>query len=130
MVRLTLDAGALILADRNDAVVWSILGNAAVDGIPLVPAPVLAQVWRGSHNARMGQLLNRCRIVPLTEDLARSAGELCGRAGTADIVDATVVLVAADERGDVLTSDPSDLKRLAGFVRGIGRIRDVNAESR
>jgi hypothetical protein len=50
----------------------------------------------------------------LDEGLAKEAGELLGRTKTSDVVDAAVVAGAA-RRGDVvLTSDPRDLRRLAG----------------
>jgi hypothetical protein len=46
----------------------------------------------------------------------RATGLLCGRAGTADIVDASVALVAAarSQNGPValVTSDPTDLQHL------------------
>ena len=47
------------------------------------------------------------------DDVALAAGELCGKAGTADVIDASVALVAA--RAGVthlFTSDPEDLRRL------------------
>jgi uncharacterized protein YaiI (UPF0178 family) len=63
--------------------------------------------------------LKLCRPEPLSYELARRAGELCGRSGTADIVDAVVVESAAS-RGDlVLTSDINDLEHLADHVDGV-----------
>ncbi len=60
----------------------------------------------------MSRLLAGCYVEPLDEQLARSAGAACGRAGTSDIVDAAVV-VGASTRGDlVVTSDPDDIVRL------------------
>lgn len=60
----------------------------------------------------MSRLLAGCHVEPFDEQLARSAGVACGRAGTSDIVDAAVV-VGASTRGDlVVTSDPADLRRL------------------
>ena len=85
--------------------------------VPVVPAPVVWQVWRdGSRQARLARLLRGCVVEPVDEALARSAGELLGRAHTADGVDAVVVLSAARRGGIVYTSDPGDLTRLAAHL--------------
>jgi len=82
----------------------------------VIPAAVLAQVWRGRgpRQARLLMLLG-ARIVSvqeLTPTRAQVAGELCGRAGTADVVDASVVIAAWGNGSVVVTSDPDDLRRL------------------
>jgi hypothetical protein len=47
-------------------------------------------------------------VAPLDEDLGRRSGALLGRARRSDVIDAAVVLLAAD--GDsILTSDAEDL---------------------
>jgi hypothetical protein len=51
-------------------------------------------------------------VAPLDQLLAEAAGVLCGRAGTSDVVDASVALVARRERAVVVTSDVEDLRRL------------------
>ena len=85
-------------------------------GAPLViPAGALAQAWRdGARQARMARLVHGLGTVvePLNEPLAKAAGVLCGRSGTADVVDASVVLVAQRRKALVVTSDPADLRRL------------------
>jgi len=43
---------------------------------------------------------------------ARAAGELCGRTGTADVIDASVLLCALARGDRIVTSDPGDLRRL------------------
>jgi hypothetical protein len=51
--------------------------------------------------------------VPVVDQvLAEAAGVLCGRTRTADVIDASVVLVARRERAVVVTSDADDLRRL------------------
>jgi hypothetical protein len=85
---------------------------------PLVLAPVLAQAWRGGPQPRLSRLLVGCRVVPMTEDLARRAGALCGRAGTADVVDASVVVLADLLRASVLTGDAEDIERLVDALDG------------
>ena len=60
----------------------------------------------------MARLLRAVDIRSVDDRLARDAGVLLGRTGTADPADASVVLVA--ESGDrILASDPGDLRRLA-----------------
>lgn len=118
MTALVLDAGALIALDRNDRSVWAMLRNAADDSAQVsVPAGVVAQAWRdGSRQALLARALTHCDEVPLEGSLARATGLLCGRAGTADIVDASVALIAAarSQTGPaaLVTSDPADLRHL------------------
>ena len=117
MTALVLDTGALIALDRNDRTVWAMLSNAADDSAQVsVPAGVIAQAWRdGSRQALLARALTHCDEVPLEEALARATGLLCGRADTADIVDASVALVAAARSSGptaLITSDPTDLRHL------------------
>ncbi len=123
MSRIVLDAGALIALERNDRAMWAVLKLAALDGNDvLVPAAALAQVWRGgAAQAQLSRALDHC-VIASFDAVARPVGELCGRAGTSDICDAQVALVAA-RRGDVLyTSDLDDMRRL---VAACGRRRPV-----
>ena len=111
---IVFDAGALVALDRGDRTLWSDLKAAALAGVDVaVPAAVLAQVWRGSaRQARLSRALAGCEIASF-DDVARAAGELCGRAGTSDVVDASVAVVAASSGVNRLyTSDPADLRHL------------------
>jgi hypothetical protein len=57
-------------------------------------------------------------VVPaLDEVLAEAVGVLCGRAGSSDVIDASVVLVARREGAVVVTSDVDDLRRLDPGLR-------------
>jgi predicted nucleic acid-binding protein len=113
-----LDAGALIALDRRDRRVWARLRTLeAEQERPHVAAPVLAQVWRSGRQANLARGLRSCRVVPATETLARRAGELCAATGTADAVDAIVVATAETHGAFILTSDVSDISRLAGHAR-------------
>ena len=128
MTTLVLDAGALIALDRNDRSVWAMLRNAAVDSAEVsVPAGVIAQGWRdGSRQALLARALSHCDEVPLDGPLARATGLLCGQAGTADIVDASVALIAAARsRGGpvaLVTSDPTDLGHLLQTLGAVVRL--------
>jgi predicted nucleic acid-binding protein len=109
------DAGALIAAERDD----NELGVRHARAVrrnrrPLVPTPVLTQVWRGgARQARLSMVLHGCDIEPTSEQIARAAGVLLSHSGTADAVDAIVVATAAELHAVVVTSDPIDLRRIA-----------------
>jgi len=121
---MTLDSGALIAVERGDRPTVRFIDAMLRKGWHLiVPAPVLTEVWRGgARQHHISRLLAGCSVEPLDEPLARAAGELLGRTGTADPVDAIVAQSAA-RRGDiVLTSDPDDLQRLADDL-GTIRVR-------
>jgi len=113
---VVLDTGALVGFERNDRRVVAIVTRALEHHDELlVPAGVVAQAWRdGSRQARLARLLGAplCYVVSLDDRQARAAGQLCGLAGTTDVVDASVAVVAWDRRARVITSDPDDLRRL------------------
>ena len=123
----TYDTGALVAAERNDRRMWA-LHAALLDEevIPIVPAPVLAEAWRGgARQARLVRLLAQCAVEPMTEEQARSVGVLAGRAGHDDVVDVTVV-EGAIRRGDgVVTSNSVDIRRVAGAVHAVLRIEII-----
>lgn len=80
-----------------------------------IPAGVLAQVWRGAGRQQpIAALLAKphVQVIALDQTVAKAAGELCGRHGTLDIVDASVAIWARQTRSVVITSDPADLRRL------------------
>jgi hypothetical protein len=113
---VTLDAGALIAVERNDRRVMTLLELVREDeGSIVIPAGVLAQVWRdGRRQARLSRLLgfDEVEIEALDDLRARAAGQLCGVSGTTDIVDASVVVGARLRQHPIMTSDPEDLRRL------------------
>lgn len=115
---MTYDTGALIAAEAGRREVWALHLRVLQRGRrPIVPAGVLAQAWRGGPQPELSRLLRGCRVELLDERLARSSGRACARAGTADVVDASVVMGALS-RGDlVVTSDAPDLERIAAALR-------------
>jgi hypothetical protein len=119
-VSLVLDSGALVALDKNDRAMWRRLKGAWLrTDPPRSHAGVIGQVWRGQgpRQARLAQALAAIEVVPLDEPLGRAAGVLLGRARQHDVIDAALVLLAADG-DDILTSDPDDLELLA---RALGR---------
>ena len=108
------DAGALVAAERSDRRLWADHRVRLETGVvPIVPAPVVAQVSRSPRQVQLQRLLRGCEVLALDESTAHAAGQLLGRSGTADFVDATVVTVAIAEHAQVLTSDPGNISRLA-----------------
>jgi len=113
---IVLDAGALIAFERGDARMRALVREALKTGVRLIiPAGALGQVWRGAARQVPLRALVKgptTAVPALDQLLAEAAGVLCGRAGTSDVIDATVVLVARRERAVVVTSDVDDLHRL------------------
>lgn len=127
MPGVTYDSGALIAADRDNRQLWALHAGYLREGVvPLVPAPVLAQAWRGgARQARMARLLRMCDVEPMSEDLARNVGILAGEASHDDIVDVAVV-EGAIRRGDaVVTSDAAHIAKIAAHGGITLRIESV-----
>jgi hypothetical protein len=112
---VTYDSGALIAADKGQRRMWARHRALLVHRkVPTVPAPVVAQSWRGSgRQAQMPRLLAGCYVESLDDDRARSVGALAARASTSDIVDACVVEGALRRNDLVVSSDPEDLQLIA-----------------
>jgi hypothetical protein len=114
---ITYDAGALVAAERGNRLLWSLHRRALERGLrPTVPAGVLGQAWRGGPQAELSRLLKGCRIETLDKTRARTAGDACGRAKTADVIDATVAIGAIARSDLVVTSDRRNIKRLANAL--------------
>ncbi len=116
MTAVVLDTGALIGFERNDRRIVAIIVRALEHHDPLlVPAGVVAQAWRdGTRQTRLARLLGSplCEVLVLDDHQARAAGQICGVAGTTDVIDASVALAAHNHAARVLTSDPDDLRLL------------------
>ncbi|MER5641526.1 twitching motility protein PilT [Kitasatospora sp. NPDC002227] len=115
MSAIVYDSGALIAAEKNDRAFVAqheTLLSARVR--PLVPAGVLAQVWNvRASSAVLHRVLRGCEVLALTEERAKAAAELCHRAGSCDVVDASVVLAAIEHlEAPILTDDLGDIGRL------------------
>lgn len=119
MKGVTYDAGALIAAERRSNDVWKVHNMALEGGVePVVPAGVLAQVWRGGSGRQvpLARMLRQCRVEPLEEELAKQVGMASQRSGTSDVVDLSVV-VGAIRRGDILvTGDAEDMSAIASTL--------------
>jgi hypothetical protein len=113
---LVLDAGALIALERGSAAMLALAEYADKGGDgPVIPASVLAQVWRGGPKAaRLAKLLEVANVDSLDEGRGREIGERLGARAVGDVVDAHVVCCAVERDAAVLTSDPGDIEALTG----------------
>jgi hypothetical protein len=114
MTALVLDAGVFVAVDRGDRSMLARLRVAERNGLDLRSnAVVVGQVWRDGQGrqARIARFLRAVDVRSVDDRGGREAGVLLGAAGTSDVIDATVVLLA--EPGDrIVTSDPADVERL------------------
>jgi hypothetical protein len=111
-----LDAGAFLAVERGDRDVVALVKRERLAGrTPVTSGGVVAQVWRGGRGrqAQVARLLAGTDVAAVDDRLGRRAGMLLARSGHSDPIDATVVCLAADG-DDILTSDPDDLRALAG----------------
>jgi len=118
MTNVVYAAGALVAAERNDRRLWAdhrVRLEAGV--VPVVPAPVVAQVSRSPRQAQLRRLLRGCEVLALDEPMAHAVGRLLGRAGTSDVVDATVVTLAITKQAQIVTSDRDDVPQLVDAAR-------------
>lgn len=79
---VVLDAGALVAFERKDRRVRRLVGCGVLD------------------------------VAELDLGEAQAPGVLCGLASTADVVDASVEVLARRYGANVMTSDPNDMRRL------------------
>jgi predicted nucleic acid-binding protein len=124
---VTYDTGALVAAERNNRTMWKVHAGLLDEGVvPVVPAPVLAQAWRGgARQANLTRMLQMCRVESMSEQLARNIGVLVRQSGHDDVVDVAVA-EGAIRRGDaVVTSDASHIHKVATAVGHTLRIQPV-----
>jgi hypothetical protein len=114
-VTLVLDSGAFIALERKDRAMWRRFKAALLaEQVPVTHGGIVGQVWRGrgSRQALLSMTLDSVEVRPLDDSLGRASGALLAAARGNDVLDAALVLLAAD--GDrIVTSDPDDIRRLA-----------------
>ena len=122
---VTFDTGALIALERREARMRAVLAGAIQAGITVVvPTVVLGEWWRGRSDLR-DDLVTSVAVEPLSESLAKRAGEALAVVRGATFVDA-VVMASAASRGDVVyTSDRADLERLHTHFTAVRRVLSV-----
>jgi len=112
---LTFDTGALIALERRGPRARRIVERATEEKIRItVPSAVITEWWRGRTDARQ-YIVAAVRIEPLSETLAKIAGEALAAVKGSTAIDA-IVMASAAQRGDlVYTSDIDDLEKLRSY---------------
>ncbi|MBA3280150.1 MAG: twitching motility protein PilT [Geodermatophilaceae bacterium] len=118
MSTIVYDAGALIAAEDGAERMWAIHKRAMVRGVqPVVPATVLAEVWRGGRRQhRLGQFVLSCEVEGFSDQAAKATGVLLSVVPLG-IVDASVVECALRRASPCVTGNRRHLVELAGTRR-------------
>ncbi|HSL59747.1 MAG TPA: hypothetical protein VK866_18000 [Acidimicrobiales bacterium] len=112
---MILDAGFLTSVDRSETTAHAFLAAANRSQTSLhTTHPVVAQVWRGPRQARLGAFLAAIEIHPF--DDGRAVGRLLSQTRTADVVDAHLVICAVRLGHGILSGDADDLTALAAVL--------------
>jgi hypothetical protein len=122
-VTFTFDTGMLIALERRKRHAVQALQAIIRRGlVPVVPAVVYVEWWRGRTDVRE-EILELVEIEQMPRALCRAAGEALATVRRATFVDA-VVMASASLRGGgiVYTSDPEDLFLLQRHFRTVGII--------
>jgi hypothetical protein len=116
----------LVAVDRRDRQIGARLRVLQQQGTPLrVSSAVIGQVWRdGRRQANLSRVLAGVGVEALGQADGKRLGELLAQAGSADVVDAHVALMAAPA-DLVLTSDPDDIRMLLQARRVPARVHAV-----
>ena len=106
----TFDTGMLIALERRKRPAWEAFRAIVRRGlVPVVPAIVCVEWWRGRSDARE-EILQAVIVEDMPAPLWRAAGEALGAVREASLADAIVMASAALRGGGVVyTSDMADL---------------------
>lgn len=116
---ITFDTGVLIALERRTQAAWNILQSAESRRIRAVaPQVILVEWWRGRSDWRE-RILGTVRVEPLTDALAKLAGEAIATVKGATAVAAIVMASASLRGGAVYTSDVKDLSKLQAFFPNV-----------
>src|SRR5678815_5687963 len=112
-VTFTFDTGMLIALERRKRRATDAFRAIVRRGfLPIVPAVVYVEWWRGRSNIRE-EILAAVVVEDMPPSLCRAAGQALGAVKGATIADAIVMASAALRGGGVVyTSDVDDLKQL------------------
>jgi predicted nucleic acid-binding protein len=116
---ITFDTGALIALERRSVRAHKVLERATELKFRItVPSAVITEWWRGRSDLR-DAIVAAVRIEPLSERLAKLAGEVLASVRGSAAIDA-IVMASAAQRGDIVyTSDVNDLQTLAAYFRAV-----------
>lgn len=120
------DSGALIAGDKRSARMLTVHRRALrAFGPPLLPGPVITQVWRGTaRSVHMARILSQCEhVLSYSLEDYKRAGRILGEAclpgrKRPDAVDALVAVTAAiHQAGAIVTSDAPDIQAYLDALR-------------
>lgn len=124
MIGATFDTGALIALERRDLGMVMKLRVLHQAGVRItVPANAVVEWWRKGHG--QSSILDMGAVEPLTETVAKAAGEALAAVRGATAVDATVMASAAGRGDRVFTSDAKDMQRLHAHFRAVADVVPV-----
>jgi predicted nucleic acid-binding protein len=114
---ITFDTGALIALERRGQRARKVLERATEQKVRItVPAAVITEWWRSRNDIRE-RILAGVRVEPLSESVAKVAGEALAAVKGTTPIDA-IVMASAAQRGDIVyTADVSALAKLAGYFQ-------------
>ena len=109
----TFDTGMLIALERRKRRAAEAFRNIVRRGfLPIVPAVVYAEWWRGRSDIRE-EILAAVIVEDMPPALCRAAGEALGAVRGSSLADAVVMASAALRGGGIVyTADLDDLERL------------------
>jgi len=111
---LILDAGVFVGLDNPSrrGVILALIRKMQTEGVtPTTNEAALAQAWRvPSVQVPMAMLLRATAVYPFGDP--RAIGRRCALAKTADVVDASLAVLADQLDMSVLTTDPDDMAKL------------------
>ena len=112
-VTFTFDTGMLIALERRKQRATEAFRNIVRRGsLPVVPAVVYAEWWRGRSDVRE-EILEAMLVEDMPPTLCRAAGEALGAVKGSSLADAVVMASAALRGGGIVyTADLDDLNRL------------------
>jgi predicted nucleic acid-binding protein len=115
----TFDTGMLIALERRRQRAWAVYRRLIERKVSVtIPTPVVGEWWRGRTDLR-DAICRSARVEPLTDSVARLAGEALAAVPGAGTIDA-FVMSTASLRGDIVfTSDVGDLEKLRRFFPGV-----------
>ncbi len=115
---IVLDAGAFIALERarpREVVIELVRKIRDAGGVAVTNDAALAQAWRDpSRQVEMARLVRTLDVYGFGDP--RAIGQLCATAGTSDVVDASLAVLAAHLGCSILTTDPDDLAALGADV--------------
>ena len=111
---LIFDAGVFIAVENPSQrrVVLALVERMQAEGVePVTNDAALAQAWRDpARQVPMAILVKATTVYPFGDP--RVIGRRCGIAGTSDVVDASLAVLADQLDMTIVTTDPADMARL------------------